>query len=114
MKMDKRRARYQQAERTTTAEQRVKALRLEVADLRKQLFRAQESARIANEEATARAVSQRQSGEALRERITTLQREFDARGDILFASQVRLERFDLTPLWRIAAQRIAARFGRAA
>lgn len=90
--MDKRRARYEQAERTTTAEQRVKALRLEVADLRKQLFRAQESARIANEEVAARAAAQRQSGEALRAQLA------HAHADV--------ERWQKT-----AAQRIAARFG---
>jgi hypothetical protein len=114
MKMDKRRARYEQAERTTTAEQRVKALRLEVADLRKQLFRAQESARLANEEASARAQAQRQSGEALRGQLTQARADAERWQSTAEAAWEHNRAFRDTPAWRIAAQRIAARFGRPA
>lgn len=115
--MDKRGIRYQQAERTTTAEGKVKRLRLENDDLRKQLFRAQESARIANEEATARAVSQRQSGEALRAQLAELRATHAERVEHWTAAVrdygAKASAFDHMPLWRIAAQRLAARFGRA-
>jgi len=106
--MDKRGIRCQQAERMTTAENKVKRLRQEVADLRKQLFRAEESARLANEEAAARAAAQRQSGEALREQLR------QARADIALWK-------DEAEKWHAIAnqppepslfQRIAARFGR--
>lgn len=76
--MDKRRERYVQAERTTNAETKVKALRTEVADLRKQLFRAEESARIANEETTARIHAHKQSTAATRERIKGLEESVEA------------------------------------
>jgi len=111
--MDKRGIRYQQAERMTTAEGKVKRLRQECDDLRKQLFRAQESARIANEEATARAVSQRQSGEALREQLRQVRADLavvEASREKAWAWNRELR--DM-PLWRIAARRMAARFGRA-
>src|SRR4051812_17516972 len=110
MKMDKRGIRYQQAERTTTAEGKVKRLRLENEELRKALFRATESARIANEEATARAVAQRQSGEALRGQLE------EARADATRWKSTAAKAWEWnceirdTPLWRIAAQRLAARF----
>lgn len=111
--MDKRRARYEQAERTTSAESKVKALRQEVHDLRKQLFRAEESARLANEEATARAQAQRQSGEALRaqlavERADAARWEKHAEAAWAWNREIR----DMA-LWRIAVDRIRARFGRA-
>lgn len=110
--MDKRGIRYQQAERMTTAEGKVKRLRLENGDLRKALFRAEESARLAGEEVAARAAAQKQSGEALRQQLA------DARADAAHwesnaeAAWGHNRTFRDTPLWRLAAQRIAARFGR--
>ena len=98
--MDKRRTRYEQAERTTTAEQRVKALRLEVSDLRKQLFRAEESARIANEEANARAISQRQSAVALHARISELEADKAALDAECSRWHERFIAAEQTPLWR--------------
>jgi len=114
--MDKRGIRYQQAEHMTTAENKVKRLRQEVADLRKQLFRAEESARLANEEAAARAAAQRQSGEALRAQLAELRATHAERIEHWTATVrdygAKASAFDHMPLWRIAAQRVAARFGR--
>ena len=110
--MDKRRARYEQAERTTTAESKVKALRLEVADLRKDLYRAQETARLAQEELTARIAAHQQSRESLREALAASERRyadlfaaFEARGDALI-----LATRPPAPIWR----RLADRLGRPA
>lgn len=112
--MDKRRARYEQSERTTTAESKVKALRLENADLRKQVFRAQESARIANEEATARAYAQRQSGAAMRERVASLEDDLAKReAECLRWHERYIEAQQQTPLWRLATHRFSMRLWRA-
>ena len=110
--MDKRGIRYQQAERMTTAENKVKRLRQEVADLRKQLFRAEESARLANEEAAARAAAQRQSGEALREQLRAAREVIEKVQWTADVAQAWNRELRDMPLWRIAAKRIAARFGR--
>jgi TolA-binding protein len=119
--MNKRRERYTpvaqvKRDRALTAEMKVKELRLEVHDLKKQLFRAQESARIANEEADMRAQAQRQSGEALRAQLAAerdrdrdLFHAFVRRGEDLLEAQASAA----APLWRIAAKRLAVRFGRA-
>lgn len=121
--MSKRSERYSpvaqvKRDRAFTAEAKAKELRLEVQDLRKQLFRAQESARIANEEADMRAQAQRQSGEALRAQLTAAREEARcAEMDVQWMSasieikRARIDAFQAMPLWRIAAQRIAARFG---
>lgn len=116
--MDKRGIRYQQAERMTTAEGKVKRLRLENEELRKALFRATESARIANEEATARAVAQRQSGEALRAQLAELRSTHAERvyhwTEVVRDYGNKASAFDSMPLWRIAAQRLTERLRRSA
>ena len=108
--MDKRGIRYQQAERMTTAEGKVKRLRQECDDLRKQLFRAQESARIANEEANARAVAQQQSRDALREQL----RQARADVDLWRGEAGRWQAIANPPPEPGLLERLAARFGRSA
>lgn len=120
--MTKRRERYNpvtmvKRDRALTAELKVKDLRGEVHDLKKQLFRALESARIANEEADMRAQAQKQIGDALRERVEAMKTAnldlYTARDNWRIAAlkwKHEVEALRDASVWRIAAQRIAARF----
>ena len=117
--MNKRRERYNpvamvKRDRALTAEMKVKDLRGEVHDLKKQLFRAQESARIANEEATARAMAQRQSGEALRAQLAVARDDAARWERTAEAAWAHNREFRDTSVWRIAAQRLVARLRRPA
>lgn len=67
-------------DRTQAAEAKIRLLRLECDDLRRQLFRAQETARVADEEAFAlrqSLASMTQSRDAARARNAALQADLD-------------------------------------
>lgn len=68
---------HRSIDRIRSAEAKMKALKAENVDLRKQLFRAQESARLANEETTARIAAHKQSSAAARANAEVLRADLD-------------------------------------